>query len=65
MRVPYVDPEACQGAYICESIAPNTFKVNDQGISEVIDPQGDDEATIQQAIDSCPYAAISWKEVPD
>jgi len=31
----------------------------------VIDPQGDDEATIQQAIDSCPYAAISWKETAD
>lgn len=62
MRVPYVDPNKCQGAYICESIAPHTFKVSDEGISQVIDPQGDDEQTIQQAIDSCPYAAISWKD---
>jgi ferredoxin len=62
MRVPYVDPAKCQGAYICESIAPQTFQVNDEGLSEVVNPEGNDEQTIQQAIDSCPYAAISWKE---
>ena len=62
MRVPSVDRDKCQGAYICESIAAQTFKVNNDGISEVIDPQGDDEQTIQQAINSCPYAALSWKE---
>ena len=62
MRVPYVDPELCQGAYICESIAPSTFQVNDEGISEVLDPQGEDEETIQQAMDSCSYQAIQWRE---
>jgi ferredoxin len=62
MRVPYVDPDLCQGAYICESIAPRTFKVNDEGVSEVVNPTGDEETAIQQAIDSCPYGAISWKE---
>jgi ferredoxin len=61
-RKPVVDSDLCQGAYICESIAPNTFKVNENDLSEVVDPQGDDEDTIQQAIDSCPYGAISWQE---
>lgn len=62
MRVPYVDPKKCQEAYVCESIAPNTFTVNEEGLSEAIDPPGDDEETIQEAIDSCPYQAISWQE---
>ena len=62
MRIPWVDPDKCQGAYICESIAPGTFQVSDEGTSEVMNPQGNDEDAIQQAIDSCPYGAISWKE---
>jgi len=43
-------------------IAPNTFELNDEGVSEVIDPEGDDEDAIQEAIDSCPMEAISWAE---
>ncbi|MFO8079894.1 MAG: ferredoxin [Armatimonadota bacterium] len=27
-----------------------------------MDPQGDDEDTIQDAIDSCPVEAIAWEE---
>jgi ferredoxin len=57
-----VDQDTCIGCGTCVAVAPKTFKMNDQGKSVVISPQGDDEATIQNAIDSCPVNAISWKE---
>jgi ferredoxin len=62
MRVPWVDPALCQSAEICTSIAPAVFRLNDQELSEVYNAEGADEATIQQAIDSCPYQAIKWVE---
>ena len=62
MRVARVDPSLCQSAEICVSIAPAVFRLNDEELSEVYNPEGADEATIQQAIDSCPYQAISWVE---
>ncbi len=62
MAIPIVDEDLCTGCELCCDIAPNTFAMNDEGISEVIDPEGDDEDTIQEAIDSCPVEAISWAE---
>jgi len=59
---PVVDAELCIACELCVDIAPNTFELNDEGISEVIDPEGDDEDAIQEAIDSCPVEAISWAE---
>ena len=56
---PKVDQEKCIGCGSCAAIAPKTFKMNDMGKSEVIDPAGDDEATIKMASDSCPTQAIS------
>ena len=62
MPVPEVDAELCTGCELCVDIAPNTFELDAEGISEVIDPEGDDEDAIQEAIDSCPVEAISWVE---
>ncbi|MFP3903137.1 MAG: ferredoxin [Armatimonadota bacterium] len=62
MAEPVVDQDVCTGCTLCTDIAPNTFAMNDDGISEVIDPQGDDEDTIQEAIDTCPVECISWSE---
>ncbi len=62
MPVPEVDADLCTGCELCVDIAPNTFELSDEGISVVIDPEGDDEETIQEAIDSCPVEAISWAE---
>lgn len=62
MKVPVVDQDTCTGCGLCPDIAPDTFKLNDEGVAEVINPQGDDEDTIQEAIDSCPVEAISWEE---
>ena len=56
---PKVDKEKCIGCGACAAIAANTFKINDEGKSEVINPTGDPEDVIQQAVDGCPVQAIT------
>ncbi len=62
MKKPVVDQDTCTGSGLCPDIASSTIQLNDDGVAEVIDPQGDDEDTIQEAIDSCPVEAIAWEE---
>ncbi len=62
MRTPVVDPDLCTGCELCIDIAPNTFQMDEEGICRVVKPQGDDEETIGEAIDSCPVEAMSWAE---
>ena len=63
MRIPKIDKDKCIGCSLCPSIAASTFKMTDEGDkAEVFNPAGDDEATIQMAMDSCPTQAISWEE---
>ena len=62
MPVPVVDQEECTGCELCTESAANTFRMNDEGVSEVFDPQGDPEDVIQEAIDSCPVECIRWSE---
>jgi ferredoxin len=61
-KQPVVNQETCIGCGSCAAVAGKTFKMGDDGKSHVQNPNGDDEATIQNAIDSCPVNAISWKE---
>ncbi len=62
-RIPKIDKDKCIGCSLCPSIAGSTFKMNEEdGKAEVLSVAGDDEATIQMAIDSCPTQAISWEE---
>ena len=63
MPVPKIDKDKCIGCSLCPSIAPSTFKMTDDGgKAEVFNVAGDDKATVQMAIDSCPTQAISWDE---
>jgi len=57
-----VNDDACIGCGTCAVLAPKTFKVGDDGKVKVIDPNGDDEKTIQEAVESCPVGAIILKE---
>jgi len=62
MRSPKIDPDKCIACGLCPSIAASTFKMDDDYTkAEVLDTVGDDEPTIQMAIDSCPTQAISWE----
>lgn len=63
MPIPKIDPEKCIACGLCPSIAASTFKINDDvGKAEVFNVTGDDQATIQMAVDSCPTQAISLED---
>ena len=53
-----VDKEKCIGCGTCVVIAPKTFRLGKDGKSEIIEPPGDDEEKIKEAVDSCPVDAI-------
>lgn len=57
-----VDEDTCISCGLCAEIAPNTFKLDENDISQVIDPQGDPEDKIEEAIENCPVEAIYWEE---
>lgn len=55
----YVDELTCIGCTHCAHVARNTFYIEpDYGRARVIRQQGDSEALIQEAIDTCPVDCI-------
>jgi ferredoxin len=69
-RIPIVDKEACIGCEACVHICPEVFRMEepDSGShhhdhkSVVYNPFGAPAAKIEQAMDSCPVACITWQE---
>ena len=58
-----VDPKLCIGCGSCAAVAPKSFVMDEiLGKALASDPSGDEEKTVQEAIDSCPVAAITWKD---
>jgi ferredoxin len=56
----YVD-ETCIFCNLCESLAPNNFRAQDDGTHDVVykQPEGDEEENAaQEAMASCPVNAI-------
>ena len=60
-KTPVVDQESCIGCGLCVTIASETFDFNDNGKAKIVNPQGNSENDIQEAIDSCPVKAIRWR----
>ncbi len=58
-KLPIVDKEKCIGCSTCSVLAPKTFRLGKDGKAEVINPPGDGEEKIKEAIDSCSVDAIS------
>jgi ferredoxin len=57
----YVDEVVCIGCKHCAHVARNTFYIEpDYGRARVIRQDGDPEAVIQEAIDTCPVDCIEW-----
>jgi ferredoxin len=50
--------DKCISAGSCVAIAPGTFKLDEQGIAEIISQTGDDPETQLLGAQSCPTAAI-------
>ena len=54
-----IDRDRCMGSGQCTFYAPRTFDLDDLSIAVVIDDHGDDEGSIQMAIDVCPTRSIA------
>ncbi len=61
MRKPKIDQDTCIGCELCTSTAPGVFRMNEENLAEVYDPEGASEEDIQEAIDNCPVSCISWE----
>ena len=55
-----INQEECIGCGLCTEIAPEVFRLNNEGVSEIINPEGAEESKIQEAIDECPVECIQW-----
>ena len=53
-----VDHLLCVGNAMCETFAPNAFRLNDDRQSEAVNPDGDSEEQILEAAENCPMSAI-------
>ncbi|MGB9706973.1 MAG: ferredoxin [Microgenomates group bacterium] len=53
-----VDKQKCIGCGTCVAIAPKSFKLGDDGKAQPIEPPGDEEEKIKEAVESCPVSAI-------
>lgn len=60
-KISVVDQDECVGCGNCEKICSEVFRLNDDGVAEVYDPDGAAEDNIQEAIDSCPVECIRWE----
>ncbi len=54
----WVDHQVCVGNAMCESFAPNVFRLDDNRQSEVVDPAGDSVEKVLEAAENCPVSAI-------
>ena len=60
MKRAYVNPDLCIGCGLCVSIAPDVFRLNENGLSEAYAETPEDELdAVVEAVDSCPVKAIS------
>jgi ferredoxin len=53
-----VDHLLCVGNAMCETFAPNVFRLDDNRQSEAVNPAGDSEEKILEAAENCPMSAI-------
>jgi ferredoxin len=58
-----IDREKCMGSGNCSFWAPGTFDLDDEGISVVVDPEGDSDDKVILAAQGCPTQAIAvWRD---
>jgi ferredoxin len=51
--------EGCISCGLCENVCPEVFKLNEDGISEVIaEPEPEDEDNVREAAENCPVSVI-------
>jgi ferredoxin len=57
-----IDRDRCVGSGNCLYWAPATFDLGDDGVALVVDPEGDDEDRIRDAVEGCPTRALSIED---
>ena len=62
MKKIVVDHNKCIGCGICVGTDPNHFDYEDSGLSHPISQENIEDASVQEAINACPVAAISIEE---
>lgn len=55
----FVDRDLCIGCGLCVATCPEVFEMDDEDKAVVISEPADTSSTLQEAVDSCPTAAIS------
>lgn len=53
-----VNQELCVGCGLCASMNPEVFQMDENGLTTAV-KETEDEALLQESIDSCPVSAIS------
>ena len=59
-----VDRDRCVGSGVCESLAPEVFEIDDDGVLQVLreEPAPDDLDGVRDAVQSCPARALALAE---
>lgn len=60
MKTLTINKDLCIGCGLCQSICPEVFLLGGNFKSEAVG-ECQDEKKCQEAIDSCPVNAISWR----
>ncbi|MUL78694.1 ferredoxin [Mycolicibacterium sp. CBMA 226] len=59
-----VDPTRCASIGLCESLLPEIFQIDDDGVLTLAreDIADDEQAQVQTAVDNCPTGALRLQE---
>jgi ferredoxin len=54
-----VDKNLCMGCELCMAIAPDDFKITDEGVAEASRDEIENDEEVSEALNSCPVDAIT------
>ena len=58
-----IDQDECAGCETCVELCPDVFEFDEDSQKAFVkDDYEDDEACIQEAIESCPTECIAWED---
>lgn len=61
-RTPYLEQDDCIGCETCTRLCPEVFHMVDEHLAGIHDPYGAPEEKIEEAMDACPAACITWED---